>query len=158
MLHFARGIALGVNVRDFLELQRAFEGDRVVDAAREIEEIGVAKELAGQRFVGSGLIGVQDRLDLVGDAGEVLHQSSGSFGGKGAAHVAQMKRDQHEGRELARKGLGGSHADFGAGVREDCAVGFAGNHRARDVANRQRFCALCLASRCAASVSAVSPD
>ena len=96
MLHFAGGIAFGVNVGDFLELQRAFEGDGVMDAAREIEKIGVAEKLAGQRFVGSGLIGLQDGLDLVRDARELLHQSRGGFGGKGAAHPAEMKRDQHE--------------------------------------------------------------
>ena len=48
VLHFAGGIALGMNVGNFLELQRAFEGDGEVDAASEIQEIGVAEELPGQ--------------------------------------------------------------------------------------------------------------
>ena len=51
VLHFAGGIALGVNVGNFLELQRAFERDGVVDAAAEIQEIGVAEKLPRQGFI-----------------------------------------------------------------------------------------------------------
>ena len=39
VLHLARGVALGVDVGDLLELERAFEGDRVVDAAPQVEEV-----------------------------------------------------------------------------------------------------------------------
>ena len=54
VLHFAGGIAFGVDVGNFLQLQRAFESDRVVNAAAEVEEIGVAEELAGERFEDAG--------------------------------------------------------------------------------------------------------
>ena len=39
VLHLAGRIAFGVDVRNLLELQRAFEGDRVVDAAAEVEKV-----------------------------------------------------------------------------------------------------------------------
>jgi len=39
MLQFTRGVALGVDVRDFLKLQRAFQRDRVARATAEIEHI-----------------------------------------------------------------------------------------------------------------------
>jgi len=39
VLHFAGGVALGVDVGDFLQLERAFEGDGVMDAAAEEKEI-----------------------------------------------------------------------------------------------------------------------
>ena len=39
VLHLAGGVALGVDVGDLLELERAFEGDGVVDAAAEEEEV-----------------------------------------------------------------------------------------------------------------------
>ena len=39
VLHFAGRVALGVNVGDFLELERAFEGDGEMDAAAEVEEV-----------------------------------------------------------------------------------------------------------------------
>ena len=48
MLHFAGRIALGVDVRDLLQLQRAFERDRIVDAAAEIQEVAVMLQLARQ--------------------------------------------------------------------------------------------------------------
>ena len=39
MLHLAGGVAFGVDVGDLLELEGAFEGDGVVDASAEEEEV-----------------------------------------------------------------------------------------------------------------------
>jgi len=39
VLHFRGGIALGVDIGDFLEFQRAFQGDGEVDAASQIKAI-----------------------------------------------------------------------------------------------------------------------
>ena len=39
VLHLAGGVAFGVDVGDLLELERAFEGDGVVDSAAEEEEV-----------------------------------------------------------------------------------------------------------------------
>jgi len=39
VLHLARRIALGVDVGDLLQLERALERDRVVDAAADVEEV-----------------------------------------------------------------------------------------------------------------------
>ena len=39
VLHLAGGIAFGVDVADFLELQRAFERHRKVGAAAEVEHV-----------------------------------------------------------------------------------------------------------------------
>ena len=47
VLHFAGRIALGVDVRNLLQLQRAFERDRIVDAAAEKQEVGAVVEPAG---------------------------------------------------------------------------------------------------------------
>ena len=44
VLHLAGGIALGVDVGDLLELERAFERDRIVDAAAQEQEVGAAVE------------------------------------------------------------------------------------------------------------------
>ncbi len=46
VLHLAGGVAFGVDVGDLLELECAFEGDGVVDAAAEEEEVvGGVEEL-----------------------------------------------------------------------------------------------------------------
>ena len=42
VLHLAGGIALGVDVGDLLQLERALEGDGVVDAAAQVEEVARA--------------------------------------------------------------------------------------------------------------------
>jgi len=47
VLHLAGGVAFGVDVGDFLELERAFEGDGVVDAAAEEEEVAAGGEGLG---------------------------------------------------------------------------------------------------------------
>ena len=44
VLHLARRIAFGVDVGNLLQLQRALERDRVVDAAAEEQEIGTVVE------------------------------------------------------------------------------------------------------------------
>src|SRR5579875_3935820 len=45
VLHFAGGIAFGVNVGNFLQLQRAFQRDGVMNAAAEIQKIRMAEKL-----------------------------------------------------------------------------------------------------------------
>src|SRR5260370_1405991 len=97
VLHFAGGIAFGVNVRDFLELQRAFESDGVVNVSTEIEKIGVAKELPRQVFVESRFIRVQNFFDFLRDAREFLHQASGGGFGELAANLAEIGSEQKQG-------------------------------------------------------------
>ena len=57
VLHLARRVAFGMDVGDLFELQRAFEGDRVVDAAPEVEEVAALVEapgdLLGERLASS---------------------------------------------------------------------------------------------------------
>jgi hypothetical protein len=50
VLHLASRIAFGVDVGNFLELERALERDRVVDAAAEIEEVARLAVLARDFF------------------------------------------------------------------------------------------------------------
>src|SRR2546426_12198106 len=47
MLHLSSRIPLGVNVRDLLELERPFEGQGVMEAAPEVEEVIVLDEAFG---------------------------------------------------------------------------------------------------------------
>ncbi len=50
MLHLAGGKALSVNVRDFLELECAFQSNGIVDPAAKEEKILCAVVLLGQVF------------------------------------------------------------------------------------------------------------
>src|SRR5262249_45179398 len=64
VLHFASGIAFRVNVRNFLELEGAFESDRIVNAAAQIKKIGVTEEEFGEIFVEAGRVGLQNAFNL----------------------------------------------------------------------------------------------
>ena len=75
-----------------------------------------------------------------------------------ASHLRHVQRQQLQRDELRGERLGRGDADFRAGVRVDRAVGLARRHAADDVADGDAARALPLASRSAASVSAVSPD
>ena len=50
-----------------------------------------------------------------------------------------MKRREQKGGELAGESLGGGDADFRPGMRVNRAAGFAGEHRADHVADRENF-------------------
>jgi hypothetical protein len=69
-----------------------------------------------------------------------------------------LSAKQRERHDLAGEGLGGRHADLRPGVQVDAAVVLAGDRRAHHVHEAERRGAARLASRIAASVSAVSPD
>jgi hypothetical protein len=133
VLHLAGGVAFGVDVGDFLELERAFEGDGEVDAAAEVEEVAGGGE-AGGELLALGGAGAQNLFDLGGDAAELLDEAT-DWAGRAAAELAQLEREQEERGELGGEGLGGGDADLGAGVGVDGAVGFAGDHGADDVAD-----------------------
>ena len=48
VLHLAGRVALGVDVGDLLQLQRALERDRVLNAAPEVEEVGALIAALGE--------------------------------------------------------------------------------------------------------------
>ena len=51
VLELARGIGLGVDVGDLLQLERAFERDRVVDAAPEEQRVLALGEALGPAWI-----------------------------------------------------------------------------------------------------------
>ncbi len=138
VFHLAGGVAFRVNVGNFLELEGAFESDGIVDAAAEVEKIGVAEKLTGEVFVEAGLFGLENGFHFVGDASELLHKFDGGGGSQFSADLAKIRSKQQQSGELRGERFCGGHADFRAGVRDDRASGFAGDHRAHYVADGER--------------------
>ena len=136
VLHLAGGVAFGVDVGDLLELERAFEGDGVVDAAAEEEEVaGVWKSSWRAGRTGRRRVR-RDRLRSC--RGAWLSSSTRRLAlgvGDGSADLREMQREDEERGELGGEGLGGGDADLGAGVGVDGAVGLAGDSGADDVAD-----------------------
>ena len=73
VLHFRGGHALGVDVADFLELERPFHRGWIVVAASEEQPVVAVDILGGD--LGDAFVGRQDLLDHVGDAFELCHET-----------------------------------------------------------------------------------
>ena len=100
VLHLAGRIAFGVDVGDLLQLQRALERDRVVDAAAEVQEVGAVVEAR------------RDLLDLRRDLQRLLEQQRQlqqrvdvrlrGLERQRAAHLAEPQRRADTARRAAR--------------------------------------------------------
>ncbi len=129
VLEFAGGIGLGVDVGDFLELQGAFEGDRVMHAAAEKQRVMlVGKALRpgfDLRFQRQRLLHLVRQAAQGGEVGGFLQR------GQLAAQLGQHQRQQEQAGELGGEGLGRGDADFGAGAGEELEARGAGERRLR---------------------------
>ena len=137
MLELARGVALGVNVGDFLELERTLQRERKAGAPTEIEDVAALGEIA------------REVLDLRLERERLRHQARSL--GQRAHHLALLLLGQHsasaagrqrktgEYRKLAREGLGRRDADLGASERRHHRVAFARDRRAGDIHHRERM-------------------
>ena len=152
------GIALGVDVRDLLQLQRALERDRVVDAAAEVQEVRPRCRSARRSPPLSGAL----FSACSSSSGSCSSASTCGFDAlrrERAAHLAEAEREQVQRDELRRERLGRGDADLRARRacrrcrRSRASPCCRRRCRSRCCARPSRF-----ASRSAASVSAVSPD
>ena len=116
VLHLARRVALGVDVGDLLELQRPFEGDRVVEAAAEEEEVAARAGSAGRAPRARAR-----RASAPADRPRAGARAPAAPPATGPAarppRAAQLRGEQVEDGELRREGLGRGDADLRAGVR-----------------------------------------
>ena len=90
VFHFSGRIALGVDVADFLEFQRALLGNGGVGPPAQEQETGIVPELPGQPLVG-GQIGQQIAQEP-GGLGQVMQQFPGRRVGQVAPGLAQVNR------------------------------------------------------------------
>ena len=121
VLHLAGRIALGVDVRDLLQLQRALERDRIVDAAAEVEEVAPLRTLWR-----SPRSAARTSASARCSSGSCVSASScgrAASGVERAAHLAEVDRQQVQRDQLRRERLRRRDADLRAGVGVDRAVG-----------------------------------
>ena len=127
VLKLAGGEALGVDVADFLELERAFEGDGEADVAAQVDHRGRILHRAGE--LTHALTIVEDAGDRGGDGRELVHVVGDLVGVLVAAHLRQVQAQDVAGGDLRGERLGGGDRDLGARVREDHGVGLARDRR-----------------------------
>ena len=117
VLHFAGGVAFRVDVRNFLQLERAFECDGIVNAAAQEEEILRRDDTPspGPRIL---LRASAACSSLPGNAGEFLNRLFGTSALMVPRCWARIQREQEKRGKLRRESLGRSHADLRSGVRD----------------------------------------
>mmetsp|Transcript_59261 Transcript_59261/g.139848 ORF Transcript_59261/g.139848 Transcript_59261/m.139848 type:complete len:517 (-) Transcript_59261:3941-5491(-) len=125
-----------MDVADFLELERAFQRDRVVQAAAEEERVF----LAGEFLAPGDDLGLQRQhgLHRHRQVTQVLQVLGLGLVAEVAARLGQRQRQQEQADELGREGLGGGHADLGAGSRDVGQLALAHHRAGGHIANGQR--------------------
>ena len=103
MLHFARRIAFGVDVRNLLQLQRAFERDRVVDSAAQVEEVGPVVEPAGDLLDCRGEL--QRLLEQLGQLQQRVDVRLRRLGGQHAARLTETSPSRYSATSCDVKAL-----------------------------------------------------
>ena len=104
MLELAGGIALSVDVADFLELQRSLERDGEMHSSPEEEAAGLLQEPGGHRL--GGAVEAQGLLDVRGKRLQRLDELLLSGRVKVAVRGSESAGQHHEGSELREERLG----------------------------------------------------
>lgn len=133
VFHLGCGVAFGVDVGDFLELECAFEGDGVVVAAAEVDEVACVGEHLGE-LVDAGVV-LECPFHLLGYFVEFVDEHVVHVGGEGVLDFGDGEAEHDEGDDLSGEGFGGGDADFGAYVEVGAGVSGAGDGGADDVAH-----------------------
>ena len=150
VLHLAGRIALGVDVRDLLQLERAFERDRIVDAAAEVEKVACGCGSAPAILRSASTVCSTVRAASAAAADPRCACARSLF----ARACRAPGRDTCASRCSATSWRVNALVDAtpisGPGVRVERAVGLARRHAADDVADRE-------AARACASLRAAPP-
>ena len=139
VLHLGRRIALGVDVADLLQLQRAFQGGGEIELPAEIEEVVALGVFL--RDLAHVVVALERLADLVGQFLELVDDF---HAGREAQmpQPAEIEGQHRQQRALRGERLGRGHADFRSRAEIEAAVGFLGDGAADDVADAQRRAAL----------------
>ena len=131
VLHLAGGVALRVHVGELLELERALQRERIVDAAAQEQEVLVARELAGQ--LRDRVLHLEGLLHEAGQLEQALDVLASVLREQGAAAPAQPEAEEVAGDQGRGEGLGGGDPDLGPRVSVEGAGGLAGERGADHV-------------------------
>lgn len=141
VLHFCSGVAFGVDVADFLELQSAFHGDRVAEVATEVQEVVCLAERLGN--FGDAVGELERFRHEIRKFQKVLHDVGACFKAESAL-AAEQEGNHGEHGHLACESLGAGHADFRTGVQVDATVACASDRRTDTVTDGECGCAFLL--------------
>src|SRR5579864_5335003 len=109
-----------MDVRNFLQLESAFQRDRIVNTTPEVKEIAMTKKLLRQFF--NIRVTLKNGFDLVRNSRQLLHHRLGQCGRELATHLCEIERGERQSRQLSGERFCGGDAYFRAGMRIDRAV------------------------------------
>ena len=104
MLHLSSGISFGVDVAYLLEFQGTFQGNGVIDAPAQVEEVAGIRELLCNFHYGTASL--KDRLHLVGYLHDVPANSDSVFPVQRTLGSAQGKCNKRQYHGLAGECFG----------------------------------------------------
>ena len=114
VLHFGSGVSFGMDIADFLELQRTFEGYGIVVTATQVKEVvGVGEDAAD---VADMVVGFQHFRHLFRNAVQLLHQFIVFVCADDALLLCQSEGQHGEDGDLAGECLGRSYTNLRAYV------------------------------------------
>ena len=137
VLHLARGIALGVDVGDLLELERALERQRIIGAAPEIEHVMRSRDLLGDGA--DALVVMQHLGHARGDLLERPHERRLPVAIERPARRPGGDGERRQHRELTGEGLGARDPDLGAGMGRKDDIRLARHRRFRHIDDRRHM-------------------
>ena len=137
MLELAGGEALGVDVGDLLELERALEGDRVADVAAEEQHRAGVGHPVGELLDALLLLGEDPRGSCRGSTRARARAAPPRSCRRVPRTRPTCSAEQVQRGDLRDERLRRGDRDLGAGVRVDDRVGLARDGRTLRVADRQ---------------------
>ena len=119
VLHLAGGVTLGMDVADFLELQRPLEGNRIVDSPSQEDHVLGVREQMGH-LLAAAVVVVHQAAQLLGQrpqtSDQLLHGLRTQNPRPAGATLGKRNGQSIEGQELTEEGLGGRHTHLNAGA------------------------------------------
>ena len=94
MFHFAGGIALGMEIAELLQLQRAFQSDRITSAAAEIEDVAGLRQAVGDRVIARQL--AQHTANQIRQFAERAQMGGGDASVQAAARQRPIHRQHRQ--------------------------------------------------------------
>src|SRR3989441_11809089 len=131
----ARG-PLSVHVGDLLQLQSAFERNRVAQAATEVNEVAIAAVAVGD--LRDLLLAIYQLTDLIWEGPERCDELTPSLERDATIHCGQTKAEQAEADHVGGQRLRRRNSDLGSSVEVDGAISVARRRAGKHVRDRNR--------------------
>ena len=143
VLHLGGRIAFRVDIADFLQLQRPFQGDRVVVATAQIQEVAGIGEYLGY-LMDFLVAGVKQLFLFLRDVVQLLYQLLVLADVDGAAGFGDGERQHRQDGHLTRERLCGCHTNLRTYVDVASGLGGTRNGGSDGIADTEDECSLFL--------------